>query len=114
MNKIQQNVNATVSSLCVDLIRYISGRMTGHWFFFFTLQGPLVTAETLLKQLGRKCHISLPIWLSCPLTLSIALYFADLYFFPPVFVTGVAGQITENLLKGLATLKVPLPPDLKF
>ena len=94
--------------MCVH--RYLTGQMTGHWLVFFTLQGPLVTLEGYLKRLGRQHNLQVPRWVSIPATYVVLLYLADLYFFPPVFVTGLADRITTSLLQTLSYTGLIITP----
>ena len=89
--------------------RYMSGQMTGHWLVLFAVQGPLVTLERSVKQAGRRHNVELPHWVSTPLTIAALSYLADLFFFPPAFITGVAYTGAAGLLRNMSTAFPAIP-----
>ena len=63
--------------------------MTGQWLLFFSLQGPLLAAESLLLKAAARLGIQPPPWVGIPITLSVLLLFGHWFFFPPAINNGL-------------------------
>ena len=87
--------------------RYTTKTMTGHWFAFFAIQPPILAVESLVIKLARKQGCILPRPLSIAILWTLMLAAADLFFFPPLFQTGldlaVTNSIGDNVLRLLRT-----------
>ena len=79
------------------LRRYLMGRVTGLWFAFFAVQGPLLWAEGALRRWGRVRGWSVPRALAIPLTLGTLLAIGHVLFFPPCTETGLADRVVDNI-----------------
>ena len=84
-------------------IIYLRGRISGYWLAFFSVQGPLVIAESFARRLLRaRCIGGVPKFISIPATLGLLLTLGDLLFFPDVTRMGIVSQILKNLSDFLA------------
>lgn len=78
-------------------IIYLRGRISGQWFAFFSIQGPLVVAEGFLRQALRVRGLTVPKYIANPLTLAFLLFLGDLLFFPDIEGLGIPQQVVTNL-----------------
>lgn len=82
-------------------IIYLRGTVSGYWLAFFTVQGPLLVAESIGRRWLKLRGIAVPKVLSIPLTLGTLLLLGDTLFFPGVRSNGVADQVVHNLYEML-------------
>lgn len=94
------HLSARPAALC----RFLTYRMTGHWFVFFTIQAPIVALESSIKRVFKHRGHELPWWLSIPLTLGLMLILADWFFFPPCFITGLDEKVTSSMRNNIQGL----------
>lgn len=80
---------------------YLTGRMTGHWLLFFSMQAPLLAVESELRREMKRRGWHVPIWAAVPLTLSFLLLLADWLFFPPCFITKLDMRVTDSIRESL-------------
>ena len=77
--------------------RYFLGWCPGKWLVFFSVQGPLLALEALVKAAGKRMGVKLPVLLAIPCTLGILLLLADKYFIPPVVDTGLVDLVLHSI-----------------
>lgn len=79
------------------------GHHTRHWgwLIFFSMQAPIIAAETAIRQQLKRHHIQLPLLVRMPLTIGILLAIADNFFFPPVFLSGLADHVVELMQQNI-------------
>jgi hypothetical protein len=82
---------------------YVAG-VSGGWFIFFAMQGPMLAAESVLKRWARKGKVELPLWAAIPLTWAVLLAAADWFFFPPPMKTGLADDVVAHLTRAYQQL----------
>ena len=102
------NVVCMLSVQC-NLCRYLFGQHTPrwHWLSFFAIQGPLVAVERCSTKILLSYGITVPRWVSVPLTLSILLLTANRLFFSVWYETPFANRMNASLqndVHRLATL----------
>ena len=78
--------------------------LSGGWFIFFTVQGPMLAVESVLKRWARKSRLELPLWAAVPLTWAVLLAVADYFFFPPPMKSGLADDTVAHLTHGYQQL----------
>lgn len=93
-----------VSGLVHELIlAYVSpNHVFGGWFWYFTLQGPLVLIEAVLKSWAAARRIQLPRLVANVLTCAVCMTMATWLFFPPAerdspLAEYVAADITKTM-----------------
>ena len=69
------------------------------WFLFFSLQGPLLAAESELKKWAKGRKIELPRPAAIVLTCSFLLLLGDALFFYPAVHSGLADRVVGSLSK---------------
>ncbi len=84
--------------------RYMTGVVSWDWVVFFTLQGPLVLCEIVLKRLAKRNGIKLPAFVSVPITLAVLIFTAHLYFFPPCMRTGLADRVVNTIQQNFQSM----------
>ncbi|KAK9830467.1 hypothetical protein WJX72_011911 [[Myrmecia] bisecta] len=85
---------------------YIMGVATWKWLIYFSIQGPLVLVEIMLKRAAKRRNSRLPAWASIPLTWVVLIWVAHHFFFPPTTETGLADRVLDQLLEtGFAGLR---------
>ncbi len=67
------------------------------WFLFFSLQGPLLAAESELKKWAKGRKIELPRPVAIVLTCSFLLLLGDILFFYPAVHSGLADRVVGSL-----------------
>ena len=75
----------------------VTGRVTGSWVAFFTLQGFYVILERALLDALKARGILVPKLLSIPVTLTFLLVTAEVHFFEPVRATALDKAVVNNL-----------------
>lgn len=80
-----------------SLYRYLMGQHSRHWgwLIFFSIQGPIVAIENVIKRQLKQNRIQLPWLLRVAMTIAALLTVADKYFFPPVVGSGLADHVVE-------------------
>lgn len=71
--------------------------MTGSWLGFFALQGPAVVLEALVRRQAHEQGFRLPRWLGTVYTISTLLFFAHLFFYPPIIKHGLDQLFLKNM-----------------
>ena len=87
--------------------RYCKGwvpGVSGGWFTFFAMQGPMLAAESALKRWARRSRRELPLWAAVSLTWAVLLAAADYAFFPPPMKTGLADETVQHLTQAYQQL----------
>lgn len=65
------------------------------WLLFFSIQGPIVAIENVIRQQLKQNRIQLPWPLRVAMTIAVLLTVADKYFFPPVVLSGLADHVVD-------------------
>ena len=87
--------------------------MTGQWLLFFSLQGPLLAAESLLLKAAARLGIQPPPWVGIPITLSVLLLFGHWFFFPPAINNGLDQRFFDSVKETACIIgrcKLEAPP----
>ena len=73
------------------------GYHTRHWGWltFFSIQGPIVAVETVIRRQLKQHHIQLPRVVRIAVTVGVLLAIADTFFFPPLTHSGLADHVVE-------------------
>ena len=71
--------------------------MEWRWFLFFSMQGPLLAAESELKKWAKGRKIELPRPVAIVLTCSFLLLLGDYLFFYPAVHSGLADRVVGSL-----------------
>lgn len=80
---------------------YATGRVTPHWFAFFSLQGPIMAAEAALKHVAARRGWALPQLASVLLTNVLLIVVARPLFFGPCDASGLCSAMMDNVRGGL-------------
>ena len=88
-----------VSGVAHELILYSATREAPRlqWLAFFTMQGPLVIVEALVRAALRRNGVRLPALLAIPLIWAAVLLPATALFFPPPVRTGLDKRVVASL-----------------
>lgn len=71
---------------------------TGEWLIFFSLQGPIVVLEAIIRRWGRAQGLRPPPRLvAVPYTLLTLLIIAHFYFFPPAISSGIDSRFFNSV-----------------
>ncbi|CAL5220832.1 g2914 [Coccomyxa viridis] len=95
-------VSFVVSGMVHELIlRWSAGAgvhgVEWRWFLFFSLQGPLLAAESELKKWAKGRKIELPRPVAIVLTCGFLLLLGDTLFFYPAVHSGLADRVVGSL-----------------
>lgn len=77
--------------------RYVQGYVTGQWFTFFAIQGPIVLMETLLLAALARGGVTIPKPLAVVGALTVLIATGDMFFFPPCLDTGLADRVVQSI-----------------
>ena len=83
--------------MCRYAIGHVPG-VSGGWFIFFAIQGPLLAAESELKRWARKRRLEVPRWIAIPVTITLLLTLGDYFFFQPAMQSGLADRVVHSLM----------------
>lgn len=72
--------------------------MSGGWFIFFSIQGPLLAVESELRRWARRNKVEVPRWIATLVTLTLLITLGDFFFFKPPMETGLADRVVESLM----------------
>ena len=78
-------------------IIYLRGRVSGYWLAFFSVQGPLLVAESVGRRWLRTKKIVIPQFLAIPVALGVMLTVGDVLFFPDIVRMGIVRDVVDNL-----------------
>ena len=78
--------------------------VSGGWLVFFSMQGPMLAVESVLRRWLRKSKREVPLWAAIPMTWSVLLAAAHLFFFPPPVESGLADAVVSRLGETYARL----------
>jgi hypothetical protein len=76
---------------------YATGLVTYHWVTFFTVQGPIMVAETVLKHYAKRAGLRLPYAASVFLTNFLLIVVARPLFFGPCDWSGLCTAMMDNV-----------------
>lgn len=76
---------------------YATGLVTYHWLTFFTVQGPIMVAETLLKHYAKKAGFKLPYPVQVFLANFLLIVVARPLFFGPCDWSGLCTAMMDNV-----------------
>jgi hypothetical protein len=76
---------------------YATGMVTYHWLAFFTLQGPIMVVEAVLKQYAKAVGFKLPYAVSVFLTNFLLILVARPLFFGPCDWSGLCSSMMDNV-----------------
>ncbi|CAL8472040.1 g11582 [Coccomyxa elongata] len=78
-------------------IGWVAG-VSGGWFIFFSIQGPLLAVESELRRWARRNKVEVPHWMAILVTLTLLITLGDFFFFKPPMETGLADTVVESLM----------------
>lgn len=76
---------------------YATGLVTYHWPLFFSVQAPIMVAETVLKLYARRLGLKLPTAVSVSLTNFLLIVVAQPLFFGPCDWSGMCTAMMDNV-----------------
>ncbi len=90
-----------VSGIAHEVIFWVATRSkpTFEWLLFFTLQGPLVILEAVIRH-----YAPLRSYIALPLSLLTLLLFGGWLFFPPAVRTGLDARVVDAIMRSVAAL----------
>lgn len=74
------------------------------WLTFFSIQVPLMALEAVGKKLMKRYRLRLPRWISVVMTMTVLLWLADAFFFPPCLETGLADRVLYAIKDNISQL----------
>lgn len=80
---------------------YATGLVTYHWLAFFTLQGPIMVVEAVLKHYAKAAGFKLPYAVSVFLTNFLLIVVARPLFFGPCDWSGLCSSMMDNVKSSL-------------
>lgn len=103
MQAILRRIAATNATFFVSglwhllIFYYATGLVTYHWITFFTVQGPIMVAETALKAYAKKVGFKLPYPVSVFLANFLLIVVARPLFFGPCDWSGLCTAMMDNV-----------------
>ncbi|EFN51224.1 hypothetical protein CHLNCDRAFT_141220 [Chlorella variabilis] len=79
---------------------HLTRRLSGRWFLFFTVQGPLLLAEAGLGRLCRQAGVQVPLPVRVATATATVHMLAHMLFFPDIVEAGVPRRMLHQLLPG--------------
>lgn len=76
---------------------YATGLVTHHWLLFFSVQAPIMVAETTLKHFAKKAGFALPVPVAVFLTNFLLIVVARPLFFGPCDWSGMCTAMMDNV-----------------
>lgn len=76
---------------------YATGLVTHHWLVFFSVQAPIMVAETALKHFAKKAGFALPVPVAVFLTNFLLIVVAQPLFFGPCDWSGMCTAMMDNV-----------------
>lgn len=86
--------------------RYMMGVHTRNWQWltFFSVQVPLMALEAVGMKLMKRYRFRIPQWLPVVMTMTVLLWLADAFFFPPCLETGLADRVLHAIKGNISQL----------
>jgi hypothetical protein len=78
-------------------ILYLRRRLSGYWFAFFAVQGPLLLLESMGRRALKSRGVVVPRVLTVPLTLGVLLFLGHTLFYPDILRMGIPQAVLRNV-----------------